>query len=99
MTGTGKFLSPKCEEVCTPNKALDLDRKVWPLDANTCWTLGLAAFIVMIAAGAGIGGGGILVPLFILVSGFDAKYAIPLSNVTILGSAMSNILWNSQVRY
>jgi len=53
----------------------------------------------MIAAGAGIGGGGLLVPIFILVSGFEAKYAIPLSNVTILGSAVSNIMWNSQRRH
>jgi hypothetical protein len=34
----------------------------------------------------GIGGGGILVPLFIIVLQFEPKHAIPLSNVTILVS-------------
>lgn len=39
----------------------------------------------------GIGGGGVLVPLYILVLGFDPKSAIALSNVTILGAAISNV--------
>ena len=92
-------LSPKCQEVCYPDVEADLDRTAWPLTKNNLVTFILAAVIVMVAAGAGIGGGGILVPMFILVSGFHARYAIPLSNVTILGSAVSNILWNSQRRH
>ena len=34
-----------------------------------------------VAAGAGTGGGGLFVPMFILVVGFSAKEAIPLSKV------------------
>merc|ERR1711998_7790 len=44
-----------------------------------------------IAAGGGIGGGGVLVPLLILVMGFAIKSAIPLSNITILGGAIFHI--------
>jgi uncharacterized membrane protein YfcA len=44
------------------------------------------------------GGGGILVPIFILVMGFNPKYAIPLSNVTILGGSIMNMVMNVSKR-
>jgi uncharacterized membrane protein YfcA len=58
--------------------------------------IGFACAIVglMIAAGGGIGGGGILVPIYILVMGFSPKHAIPLSNITILGGAIANMFLN-----
>ncbi len=37
-----------------------------------------------LAAGAGLGGGGLLVPVFIIM-GLPAKNAIPLSEATIFG--------------
>jgi uncharacterized membrane protein YfcA len=41
----------------------------------------------------GIGGGGILVPIYILILDFPVKHAISLSSVTVLGGALaSNIL-------
>jgi len=57
-------------------------------------TLGL-----MIAAGGGIGGGGILVPIYILIFGFSPKHAIPLSNVTVLGGAIANTMLNVRKRH
>lgn len=44
------------------------------------------------------GGGGILVPIFILIMGFSPKYAIPLSNVTILGGSIMNMVMNVKKR-
>lgn len=41
---------------------------------------------------------GILVPIFILVMGFSPKYAIPLSNVTILGGSIMNMVMNVRKR-
>ena len=57
-------------------------KKLLPLDTSDkvgffCATIGL-----MIAAGGGIGGGGVLVPIYILVMKFSPKHAIPLSNIT-----------------
>lgn len=60
----------------------------------TCATLGL-----MIAGGGGIGGGGIIVPIYILVMGFAPKHAIPLSNVTVFGGAVANTMLNSFKRH
>lgn len=54
---------------------------------------------LMIAASGGVGGGGILVPLLILVLEFHPKYAIPLSNFTILGSSMMNMVINTYKRH
>jgi uncharacterized membrane protein YfcA len=54
---------------------------------------------LIIAAGGGIGGGGILVPIYILVLGFSSKRAIPLSNVTVFGGAIANTLHNVRKRH
>merc|ERR1719193_182383 len=57
------------------------------------------SMFIMIAAGGGIGGGGILVPLNIFVLGFQPHIAIPLSNATILGSSFGQILLNYSKRH
>eukprot|EP00979_Chaetoceros_neogracilis_P003474 scaffold599_cov202-Chaetoceros_neogracile.AAC.4 len=54
---------------------------------------------LMVAAGGGIGGGGILVPIYILVMGFSPKNAIPLANVTVFGGAVANTYLNSKKRH
>jgi uncharacterized membrane protein YfcA len=59
----------------------------------------VASILIMIAAGGGIGGGGVLVPTYIFVLGFEPKYAIPLSNCTILGSSLSNLILNVNKRH
>mmetsp|Transcript_26287 Transcript_26287/g.56435 ORF Transcript_26287/g.56435 Transcript_26287/m.56435 type:complete len:120 (+) Transcript_26287:416-775(+) len=53
----------------------------------------------MIAAGGGIGGGGVLVPIYILVMKFSPKNAIPLSNITVFGGAIANTLLNIRKRH
>lgn len=58
-----------------------------------------ASILIMIAAGGGIGGGGVLVPTYIFVLGFRPQYAIPLSNATILGSSIANLLFNVGKRH
>jgi uncharacterized membrane protein YfcA len=48
----------------------------------------------MLSAVGGVGGGGILIPIFILIMDFSPKYAIPLSSVTIFGGALANCIFN-----
>ena len=48
-------------------------------------------FLCAIAAGGGIGGGGPLLPLFILLLAFTPHDASPLTNVTVLGGAIANL--------
>ncbi|KAL7474669.1 hypothetical protein ACHAW6_000632, partial [Cyclotella cf. meneghiniana] len=47
----------------------------------------------------GIGGGGMLVPIYILVMGILPKHAIPLSNVTVFGGAVANTVINVKKRH
>jgi uncharacterized membrane protein YfcA len=54
---------------------------------------------LIIASASGIGGGGILVPLYILMLGAPGKVAIPLSNVTILGGGIGNNIFNLKKRH
>ncbi|KAL7544691.1 hypothetical protein ACHAWF_010832 [Thalassiosira exigua] len=70
-----------------------------PLDATDRWGFSLATLGLMIAAGGGIGGGGVLVPIYILVMNFSPKRAIPLSNVTVFGGAVANTLLNFAKRH
>jgi len=57
-------------------------------------TFCVASILIAVAAGGGIGGGGVLVPTYIFVLQFPTKYAVPLSNCTILGSSISNLILN-----
>lgn len=61
-----------------------------PIQPRMMWGIVLAGMGLFLSASSGIGGGGILVPIYILVMGIPPSYAIALSNVTILGGAMAN---------
>lgn len=70
-----------------------------PLSTNDIIGFSCAIFGLIIAGGGGIGGGGILVPIYILVLGFSPKHAIPLANVTVFGGAVANTILNTQKRH
>lgn len=76
-----------------------LHKPLWPLDSRDWWTLGIATLAIFVAAGGGIGGGGVLVPLYASVLGFPAKYAVALSNFTIVGGAVANLFFNITRRH
>ena len=48
----------------------------------------------MIAAGGGLGGGGVFVPIYILILGYETKYAAALSQATIFGGSIVNLIMN-----
>ncbi|KAL3809938.1 hypothetical protein ACHAXA_002495 [Cyclostephanos tholiformis] len=72
---------------------------LFPLHATDVVGFMCASVGLIIAAGGGIGGGGILVPIYILIFGFTSKRAIPLSNVTVFGGAIANTLHNANKRH
>jgi len=65
-------------------------KPLFPLDKWDWVTLFLVILACILAASGGIGGGGLLVPLYILVSGFAANAASPLSSATITGGGFAN---------
>jgi len=52
-----------------------------------------------LAAGAGIGGGGLFVPIYMILLGAGPKGAVPLSKATILGGAIGNFISLSRARH
>ena len=87
------------EEKCTDNN------QMWTNQSGVCVHKDLFPFvredailtIVVISLSifssmAGIGGGGILIPTYILLGGFETYYAIPLTVITIGGSSLIRLL-------
>ena len=68
----------------------------WPQDYLG---FGSAILGLLLAAGGGIGGGGILVPIYILLLEFPVKHAIPLASTTVLGGAIASNMWNARKRH
>lgn len=87
-------VSTDIEEYSVPN-SFSPHKKLFPLDSYDYLGIGLICIGLMIAASGGIGGGGIVVPLLILVLGFQPKHAVALSNFTILGSSLTNMVRNT----
>ena len=77
----------------------ELHRPLHPIETRDIYGFACASLGLMVAAGGGIGGGGMLVPIYILILGFSPKYAIPLSNVTVFGGALANTLLNWRKRH
>uniref|UniRef100_A0A7S2WB47 Sulfite exporter TauE/SafE n=1 Tax=Rhizochromulina marina TaxID=1034831 RepID=A0A7S2WB47_9STRA len=65
----------------------------------TVLTFFCIALSLVLASASGIGGGGILVPIYILMLGAPGKVAIPLSNATILGGGLGNNVFTFQKRH
>ncbi|KAL7679762.1 putative transmembrane protein TauE [Plasmopara halstedii] len=54
----------------------------------------IALLSTALGSGCGVGGGGLLVPLYICFYGLSPKHAIPLSKATIFGNALSSYFYN-----
>jgi uncharacterized membrane protein YfcA len=74
-------------------------KDLFPFNWADFWGFALATIGLLLAAGGGIGGGGILVPIYCLVLDFSPKHAIPLSNITVLGGALANTILNASKRH
>ena len=60
---------------------------------------GLVLVLGSLAAGAGIGGGGLFVPIYMALLGAGPKGAVPLSKATILGGAIGNFMSIAWMRH
>ncbi len=67
-SGVSTYSSSKLFEYVFATKPLS-HKPLWPLDSRDWWTLGIATLAICVAAGGGIGGGGVLVPLYASVLG------------------------------
>jgi hypothetical protein len=77
----------------------DGHKPLLPLGARDYIGLLAAALAILLASGSGIGGGGLLVPVFLLVLGFGTRDSVALSNLTIVGSALVSLFFNLPRRH
>jgi len=71
----------------------------FPFTTADAWITVITFFTIALAAPTGTGGGGILVPMYMIIGHFSPHSAIPLSKATILGGAIANNLINIQRRH
>jgi hypothetical protein len=81
------------------NVNAESQKRLFPLTLSDYYGFLFVVIGLMIVARGGIGGGGMLVPIYMLVMGFAPKQAIPLSNVTIVGGAIANTFLNVRKRH
>jgi hypothetical protein len=79
--------------------AIHQHKPLWPLDARDVAGATLGALALIAAALGGVGGGGILLPIYILILDFRVKQAVALANATILGGAIANVLFAARRRH
>ena len=68
-------------------------------DALSYQSMALVALVVTISAAGGIGGGTVLVPLLMISEDIGPHGAIPMSKITILGSAVCQLALNWRKRH
>lgn len=77
---------------CTGKNCECHHKNLFPMVGADFEAMGLAFVATALAASGGIGGGGLLVPLFVLVEDFEADLASPLSSATLTGGAVVGYL-------
>ncbi|XP_058728549.1 sulfite exporter TauE/SafE family protein 3-like [Vicia villosa] len=75
---------------------------IWP-NIEFGWEIIVGSLIGVFGASfgsvGGVGGGGIFVPMLILIIGFDAKSATAISKCMVTGAAISTVFFNLKLRH
>mmetsp|Transcript_8187 Transcript_8187/g.16202 ORF Transcript_8187/g.16202 Transcript_8187/m.16202 type:complete len:661 (+) Transcript_8187:276-2258(+) len=70
-----------------------------PLSTNDMFGFMLASLGATLGSLGGIGGGGLVVPCYVVVTKLDMKQAIPLGSVTVLGGSIAALILNLRRRH
>ena len=70
-----------------------------PLSARKVIGYLLVSLTLCLGATGGIGGGGILIPVYMLVTGLPLRLAVPVGAATVLGGALGSTLVNCHRRH
>lgn len=89
-----KTVANQAFQFLAPYNAEETHKPLWPLSGSDIASVSLAAFIIVLASSSGIGGGALLVPLYLVILKFQTSSAVALSNITIVGSTFVNLAIN-----
>eukprot|EP00435_Cladocopium_sp_Y103_P075106 s374_g54.t1 len=84
---------PHCDTAVCLHKQLF---PMLPLDVTFFFVIFMVSFL---AGAPGIGGGGINVPLLMMLNRFTIKEAVPISHIAVMGNALSQLLFNTRLRH
>ncbi|CAL1148296.1 unnamed protein product [Cladocopium goreaui] len=84
---------PHCDKAVCLHKQLF---PMLPLDVTFFFVIFMVSFL---AGAPGIGGGGINVPLLMMLNRFTIKEAVPISHPVARGNALSQLLFNTRLRH
>jgi len=70
-----------------------------PLSGRDVIGFMLSSLGIVLGSAGGIGGGGIVVPMYIIILGLSPRFAIPLGSVTVLGGSLAGLLLNLRRRH
>ena len=76
-----------------------MQKALLPLDGNDYLVVVLTFFASALGAAGGIGGGGIMVPMLVSLGGFSVHHAIPLTQATVFGASLMNLVHNFKKRH
>ena len=81
------------------DESLTAAPSLFPVDDREMATFALTLVTLILAAGAGLGGGALLVAVYLLVLRAPHAMVAGLANSTILGGALANIVFNLGARH
>eukprot|EP00755_Sulcionema_specki_P015541 Sspe_Gene.59695::Locus_32799_Transcript_1_9_Confidence_0.400_Length_1670::g.59695::m.59695 len=88
------------EDKNADNEFVCLHKSLLPhFSARDAWTVVTIFMGTMLAASAGIGGGGLNVPIYMLITGFLIQEAVPLSHATVFGNSVAQLVVNLRQRH
>jgi uncharacterized membrane protein YfcA len=76
-----------------------LPPRLFPLNQRDVIGFMLASLAVTLGASGGIGGGGLVVPCYIIAMGLPPRIAIPLGSVTVFGGSLAAVMFNFRRRH
>eukprot|EP00882_Tetradesmus_deserticola_P017110 GHRQ01018311.1.p1 GENE.GHRQ01018311.1~~GHRQ01018311.1.p1 ORF type:complete len:207 (+),score=29.19 GHRQ01018311.1:193-813(+) len=99
-TSTHNSGSATAAPLTEPDSTADRQHKpLLPVSKQDVAVFVLAGFVLFIAAGAGMGGGPVLMPIYLTLGAFTQQAAVALSNSTILAGSVANVLCNGRRRH
>lgn len=72
---------------------------LFPLSGRDVVGFMLSSLGIVLGSSGGLGGGGIVVPMYIIGLGLSPRFAIPLGSVTVLGGSLAGLLLNLKRRH
>ena len=105
-------LSVNPEDVCTKNEECDppyemcnqelghcVHKSIFPIEALEFTGIIVLGVIMALCNAAGIGGGGIVIPICIILFRFDTTHSIALSNANIFMASITRFLLNFRSKH